>query len=200
MAVAMMAGPQIISAVMLATSRDPKRNSGAFVGGVALGLAFGLTVSYVTAELANDGGGGGNNSSGGSDIFKWVIVGLLLVATVIEFRGRKEVKTPKWMISLQQADPQGAFKLGLLLILLMPSDIIIMLSVGEYLSLNGLTLIDSLGFALLTVLIAALPVLAYLIGGKRAEAALPKLREWMSTNSWMISIGVYIFFIYALAG
>ena len=199
MAVAMMAGPQIISAVMLATSRDPKRNSSAFVGGVALGIAIGLTVSYVTAQLANDGGGG-NNSSGGSNIFKWVIVGLLLVATVIEFRGRHEVKTPKWMISLQQADPKGAFKLGLLLILLMPSDIIVMLSVGEYLSLNGLTLIDSLGFASLTVLIAALPVLAYLIGGKRAEAALPKLREWMSTNSWMISIGVYIFFIYALAG
>jgi hypothetical protein len=184
---------------MLATSRDPKRNSGAFVGGVALGIAIGLTVSYVTAQLANEGGGG-NSSSGGSNIFKWVIVGLLLVATVIEFRGRHEVKTPKWMISLQQADPQGAFKLGLLLILLMPSDIIVMLSVGEYLSLNGLTLIDSLGFALLTVLIAALPALAYMIGGKRAEAALPKLREWMSTNSWMISIGVYIFFIYALAG
>jgi hypothetical protein len=199
MAVAMMAGPQIISAVMLATSGAPVRNSTAFVGGVATALAIGLTVSFVSAELLNDAATGGDGGSG-SDLITGVIVVLLIVAAVIEFRGRHGAETPAWMIALHEADPRGAYKLGLLLILFMPSDVIVMLSVGQYLSQNGLGLLDGLGFALLTVLIAALPLITLKIGGERAEEALPRLREWMAANAWLISIGVYVFFIYALTG
>jgi hypothetical protein len=195
LAVAMMLGPQIVSSVFLATSRRPKPNSLAYLGGVGLALAIGLTVSFVTAKLFNSGAE--EPGAGGSAVFKWLVVGALVALAIKAFLGRHEVKTPEWMSSLQQAEPGSAFKLGLLLILVMPTDIVVMLAVGEYLVLNGLSLLDAAGFAVLTLLIAALPLLAYLLAGERAEEGLPAIQDWMNEKSWLISIVVYAFFIYA---
>ncbi|MFF4229028.1 GAP family protein [Streptomyces sp. NPDC001820] len=50
----------------------------------------------------------------------------------------------------------------------------------------------------LTVLIAALPLLGRLLFGRRAERAMPKVREWMNSHSWLISIiacGIFIVLI-----
>jgi hypothetical protein len=58
---------------------------------------------------------------------------------------------------------------------------------------------DSFGaavpFILLTALIAALPLLAYLIFHRRAVRATPKLRDWMNANSWLVNIIVCAIFI-----
>jgi hypothetical protein len=45
MAVVMSAGPQIVTATFLATSQGAKRNSLAFLGGVAVATTIGVTVS-----------------------------------------------------------------------------------------------------------------------------------------------------------
>ena len=45
LAIVMVAGPQIISAILLATSRDARRNSLAFVAGVALAITLGTLVA-----------------------------------------------------------------------------------------------------------------------------------------------------------
>ena len=68
------------------------------------------------------------------------------------------------------ADPKQALKTGLLVILLMPSDIIIMLTVGVNLTQNNLGLVAALPFIGATVLIAALPLLLYLLFQRRAAA------------------------------
>lgn len=195
LAIAMMLGPQIVSSVFLATSRRPVPNSVAYLGGIALALSVGLTVSYVTARLVNSGTE--DPGSGGSAVFKWLIVGLLVSLSMKAYLGRHEVRTPQWMTALQEAEPRSAFKLGVLLIVAMPTDIIVMLAVGEFLVLNDLGLVDALGFALLTLLLAALPVIAYVLAGPRAAQSLPKIRDWMNQKSWLISIVVYAFFIYA---
>jgi threonine/homoserine/homoserine lactone efflux protein len=191
----MMLGPQIVSSVFLATSRRPVPNSLAYLGGITLGLSIGLTVSFVSAKLINSGAD--EPGTGGSAVFKWLIVGGLVYLSIRAYRGRHEVETPEWMTALQEAEPGAAFKLGLLLILLMPTDIIVMLAVGEYLVLNDLALIDALGFALATLLLAGAPLIGYVLVGARAEEALPKIRDWMNEKSWLISIIVYGFFIYA---
>jgi high-affinity Fe2+/Pb2+ permease len=54
MAVVMSAGPQIVTATFLATSRNPRRNSTAFLAGVALATTIGVTVFY----LLGSGAGG----------------------------------------------------------------------------------------------------------------------------------------------
>jgi hypothetical protein len=65
---------------------------------------------------------------------------------------------PKWMGRLQQANPASAAGIGLLLYLLMPTDLISMATVGAYLARQGESWWHSLGFVTLTVLIAGLAV------------------------------------------
>ena len=139
-----------------------------------------------------------DNSETGDDILTYLIVALLVFLSIKTFMERKTAKTPEWMGTLQEAEPKFAFRLGLILILLMPTDIIIMLSAGAYLVLNGFEFTESFLLIGATTLIAALPLLAILLVGPRADEAMPHIREWMTKNSWLISIVVYVFFIYAM--
>jgi Sap, sulfolipid-1-addressing protein len=50
-------------------------------------------------------------------------------------------------------------------------------------------------FVFLALLLVALPALAVLVMGERAKKVLPKIRNWMNTNSWIVSEVVLVFFI-----
>ena len=191
----MMLGPQVISSIFFATSKRSRPNSWAYVAGGALGATLGMLVAYYSAKLL---GVATDNSEQGDDILTWVIVALLVFLTIKTFLGRKTAKTPKWMGKLQEAEPKFAFRLGLTPILLMPTDIIIMLSAGAYLVLNEFAFTESFLLIGTTTLIAALPILSLVIVGQKADEAIPGIREWMNKNSWLVSIIVYVFFIYAM--
>ena len=45
------------------------------------------------------------------------------------------------------------------------------------------------------MLIAGLPFIVLLIMGRRAEPALPNVREWMNANSWIVNEAVLLFFL-----
>jgi hypothetical protein len=96
---------------------------------------------------------------------------------------------------LQQADPKQPFRTGLLVILVMPSDLIVMLTVATNLEQSGDSLAAAVPFILATALVAALPLLGYLIFHRRAVGAMPKLRDWMNANSWLVNIIVCAVFI-----
>ena len=68
-------------------------------------------------------------------------------------------------------------------------------TVGGYLSAHNESLVKALTFVLLTGLLVGSPLLVLLTMGKRAEATLPKIRDWMSTNSWIVSEIVIVFFL-----
>ncbi len=65
----------------------------------------------------------------------------------------------------------------------MPSDIIVMLTVGVNLEHNDSSVAAALPFIVATVLVAALPLLAVLLFHRRAESAMPKVRDWMNPHS-----------------
>jgi hypothetical protein len=67
--------------------------------------------------------------------------------------------------------------------------------VGINLAQNDVSLLAAVPFMAATILIAALPVLSYLLFRRRAELAMPKVRDWMNTHSWLVNIIVYIVFI-----
>src|SRR5215470_5982214 len=116
MAVVMSAGPQIVTATFLATSQNPRRNSLAFLAGVAAATTLGVTVFYSV------GGIGGKKSGGGKDWLDWVIIALLVALAVLVFLRRNEKKDPpKWMGRLESADPPFAARMGFLLYLVMPT-------------------------------------------------------------------------------
>ena len=194
LAFVMVAGPQIISAIFLATSEAWKKNSAAFLTGVLLAVAGFVTVAYVLVRLLFDAAGSSHETS----TRVWLDGGLVLLlafAAVHTFLTRKTSKPPKWMGKLEDATTKMSFRLGFLLLGLFPTDIVTNVVVGSHLARNGDPWWYCLPFVLLVLLFEALPVLFVLILGKRAAVILPKVRDWMNTNSWVVSEVVLVFFI-----
>jgi len=200
LAITMMAGPQIMTALILTTSKWPVASSGAFVGAVGLTASVGVWLySRIgqwlggTVPLHEAGG-----PSGAAKLLQVLLVLVLIVLALRSYRGRKTSQAPKWMASLFGASPGRAFLLGCGLIFFMPTDIVVMLTVGLNLASNNLDLLSAVPFLLLTTLIAALPLISYLLFYKRAAALMPKVRDWMQRNSWLVNIFVYALFIYLI--
>jgi membrane protein implicated in regulation of membrane protease activity len=60
----------------------------------------------------------------------------------------------------------------------MPSDLLIMMTVAANLAQNNSSFVAGLPFLAATVLVAALPVLFYLLFRRRAEQLMPKVSDW----------------------
>src|SRR5215211_9195875 len=132
LAITMMAGPQIMSAIIFLTTPKPLKVSASFIVGVAVATTVGVTIALAVASLLGSNGSLGDSSDAGSTghIIQYLLVGLLVVLAVRNYVRRETVEPPRWLGALQSADSKTALKTGLLVILLMPSDVIIMLTVG----------------------------------------------------------------------
>jgi Sap, sulfolipid-1-addressing protein len=150
MAFVMIAGPQILSAIFLATSERWRGNSAAFLAGAALSITAFVTIAYVVGGGASDAGASHNTL----DVFVLV---LLVAAGVHVFLARKTAEPPKWMGRLQSATPRVSFGLGFLLLGIFPTDILTSWAVGTYLANHDDPWWHYLPFVLLTLLLLALP-------------------------------------------
>jgi threonine/homoserine/homoserine lactone efflux protein len=197
LAITMMAGPQIMSAIIFVTSPRAGRISLAFLIGVFSATVIGTLLAFGLANLLGGQVSLGDSSDSGStgNVIQYVLVGLLVLAAIKNFVGRETVEPPKWLGKLQEAGPREALRTGLLVILLMPSDIIIMLTVGMNLEHTNSSFWASLPFIAATLFVASLPLLVYFLFGTRAREAMPKVRNWMNDNSWAVNIIVCVIFI-----
>lgn len=192
LAIAMVAGPQIISAFFFATSPKWRSDSTAFILGAATALFLVVTIAYLIAHHIAGGGSEGGTKSRGLEI---AILALLVFAMAYVFHRRTRTDPPKWMGKLQTATPRFTLKLGFLLLALFPTDIVTSISVGAHLANQGHPWSHVLPFIFFTLLLLALPALAILVLGERAKRELPKIRNWMDTNSWIVSEVVLAFFV-----
>lgn len=196
MAIVMVAGPQILSAIFLATTENWRRNSIAYVTGAALSITLFVTIAFFLID--------GATSGGPSDTVYIIVLVLLVAAAINAYRTRETSEPPKWMGKLQSATPRFSFRLGFLLLGIFPTDILTSFAVGSYLSNEGDPWWHLLPFLGLTLLFLALPALVLLAFGERAQGFLPKARDWMNTNSWVVNeivIGLFIVLtINSLAG
>jgi threonine/homoserine/homoserine lactone efflux protein len=188
LAFVMIAGPQILSAIFLATSENWLRNSAAYLAGAALSITLIVSITYLVSS-------GPPREGGSNDTVNVIVLVLLLAAMVYVFLTRKKAEPPKWMGKLETATPRVSFRLGFLLLGAFPTDILTSVAVGSYLSGHGDPWWHFLPFLLVTLLFLALPVLIVLAFGKRGRAFLPKARDWMNANSWLVSEIVLVFFI-----
>jgi hypothetical protein len=198
LAITMMAGPQIMTAIIFVTHPTAVRVSLAFLIGVAVAATLGTTIFYLLAGTIDLGDPSDTGSTG--TIIQLVLVGLLLALAIRMYLNRETAEPPKWMGALLQASPRKALTMGFLLIFVMPTDIVSMMTVAVNLEQSGDSLSAAVPFLALTLLIAALPLLAYLLFGRRAKEAMPKVRDWMTTNSWLVNIfvlGIFIVLILA---
>jgi hypothetical protein len=188
MAFVMVAGPQILSSFFFALREDWRRTSWAYVLGAAISISIIVTLAFLLSD--------GATSSGASDkTIYYIVLALLLYGMLHTFSTRKTAEPPKWMGKLQTATPRFAFKLGFLLLGVFPSDLITSLSVGSFLNASGDPLWHAFGFLGLTLLLLGSPALAVTIMGERAERVLPKVRDWMTDNSWIVNELVLLLFV-----
>jgi succinate dehydrogenase hydrophobic anchor subunit len=186
--VVMVAGPQILSAVFLATSEQWRRNSAVFVAGAGFSITLVITVAYVLGIGAV--GQGASNTT-----LSAIILVVLLIAMVQTYRTRDEAEPPEWMGKLGTATPRFSFRLGFLLLGFFPTNLLTSVAVGSYLAATGAQWVDALPFVFLTLFVLGAPALVLLAFGERAETFLPKARNWMETNSWVVNEVVIVFFI-----
>ena len=188
MAFVMVAGPQLLSAIFLATSGDWRRNSAAYLAGAALSITLIITIAFVAGIGVSDAGAS-------NDAVYIVILVLLVAAALNTFLKRKQSAPPKWMGRLQTATPKLSFRLGFLLLGVFPTDILTSFAVGSYLSTHGDPWWHLLPFLALTLMFLALPAILIIALGQRGQTLLPKVRDWMNANSWVVSEIVIVFFI-----
>ena len=199
LAITMMAGPQIMSAIIFVTSARAVRTSLAFVIGVLVAVTAGVSILLGLHSLLDLDLGSSSDSGSTGHIIQYVLIALLVAAAIRNYVQRKTIEPPKWLGKLQEAGPREALKTGLLVIGVMPSDLVVMATVATNLTQNDHGLPEAVPFILLTALIAALPLLGYLLFHRRAVTAMPKLRDWMNANSWLVNIIVCAIFLVLIA-
>ena len=202
LAITMNAGPQILSAIIFVTALKPLKLSASFLAGVVIAVTAGVTITYTLASALGNSVSLGSSSESGSlgNIIQYLLVGLLVFLAIKSYVRRETTEPPRWLGTLQNAKPRTAFKAGLLLLSVFPSDFVILLTVGTNLAQNNASLLAAVPFIAATVFIAALPVLSYLLFRRRAQRLMPKVRDWMNTNSWLVNIIAYVIFIVLILG
>jgi hypothetical protein len=194
LALIMVMGPQILTSIFLVTSREPVKNSIAMLIGVVAAACISLAIWFgIVKAIGID-----PKEGGGPTTADWIVAGLLALAAIHTFMGRGTASVPKWMTALQEAEPKRAFTLAFLLILLMPTDIVAVISTANWLHDNDQNLLHGWPLVAATTLLMALPFLAYLLLGHRARNAMPRIRDWLTTNAWLVNIIVIVYFIYQL--
>jgi Sap-like sulfolipid-1-addressing protein len=198
LAITMMAGPQIISSIIFVTrEHGAVKVSLAYVSAVGIAASVGILICMGLAnvlgnvvDLESDAG-----QSTAAKVIQITLVGLLIVRAVTIYLNRADSEPPKWLGTLQAASPRRAFEIGALLILLFPGDVVVMLTTAVHLVSNGHSFVDALPLIGLTTLIAASPLLFYLLFRRKAAEVMPKVRDWMNSHSWVINIVVCLVFV-----
>jgi hypothetical protein len=196
LAITMNAGPQIMSAIIFVTTPKALKLSAYFMAGVVIAVTVGVTITFTLASVLGGTISLGDPSDSGSlgNIIQYVLVGLLVILSIRSYLTRATSEPPRWLGAMQNASPRTAFLAGLLLLSIFPSDFVVLITVGVNLAQSG-SLLAAVPFVAATILIAALPVLSYLLFRHRAQRLMPKVRDWMNTNSWLVNIIVYVIFI-----
>ena len=194
LACVMVAGPQIISAIFLATSPGWARDSAAYLGGAVISITLVVSFTYLITRLAGAAAGTAHHTQvqNGIDIGVAVLLVILAVGT---FRKRAESEPPRWMGKLENATGRLSFVLGFLLLGFFPADLLTSIAVGAHLGGHADPWWHAGLFVLVTLFLLAIPALLVLVLGKRAAAVLPAIRDWLNGNAWLVSEAVIAFFL-----
>jgi hypothetical protein len=192
LAFVMIAGPQIITSFFFATSEGWARTSFAYVAGAAVSVTAFVSAAYLIAAGVKSAT---ENDHTTNLTIDWIVLALLAILIVRVYLTRKTAEPPKWMGRLQSATPKFAFVLGMLLLGVFPTDILTSITAGLHVARAGDSWWQCLPFVGLTLFFLALPALGVVVLGKRAEDVLPKMRNWMTDNSWVVSEIVLLFFV-----
>ncbi|MFG2165313.1 GAP family protein [Micromonospora chersina] len=198
LAVVMVAGTQVVAAVLLASAERPRAASLGYLAGAGAVVVTGVTLSWLLTRALR-----GPEARAETDVVRfertasridWAVLALLVVLGVVVYLRRHRTGPPRWMGRLRRADPGYALRLGVVLVATAPTDDLTMAAVGASVARHDLAWWHLLPFVLLTLGLLAVPLLILLLARGRAATALPRLRAWTDRHGWVVSEVVIAFF------
>lgn len=191
-AVGVLISPFPIVGLILILLSDKARSNSLFY---MLGWIFGNGAVFTVAMLFMGAGlrAGGEPGTIAKVIFL-ILGSLLILCAIREFSKRprrgEEPKTPKWFAKMSKINPAGATGFGLFLSALNPKNALLSLSAGAGVGMLDLPAALNIAAAVLFTLIAScsiiVPVIAFLIAGRRLEHILDSVRDWLIQNNAVI--------------
>jgi Sap, sulfolipid-1-addressing protein len=195
LALTMNLGPQIITNITLVTTKNPVKKLFCYLASALVSSTVITMLAFVLFDLLNTSPKVSNNPSTAQRAVDLVFVGLLVFLIVRTFLKRKKREIPRWLSEIEDASPRRVFIIGLMLFSFMPTDLITMITVAGYLARNKLHFYAVLPFIALTMILASLPLLFYLLFRKPAQKIMPQVQDWLDTNAWIVNEVVLVFFI-----
>jgi threonine/homoserine/homoserine lactone efflux protein len=177
-----------------------------FLGGWVVGIVAASAV-FVWLAGTQDLATGGQPST----LSSWIRVALgvlLLLAGLRQWRNRPELgaeaRMPGWMRRIDSLNPGAALGLGFLLSAVNPKNLLLIVGASVSIAQASLsTTDDAIAFAVFTVIgsiTVALPTLAYLIMGERAQPSLDRAKTWLSVNNTAVMAVLFLVFGFTLLG
>lgn len=195
--------PVMVVAVILLLSADKGfKKALAFIAGRL--LCYGLWAViflFVFQSIAQSAGEP-------AQITLWIKIalGVLLVVLAVKniVRRKKSPGQPKWMAKLDKARPIALFGIGFGLSVVQVRYVVLMLAGATIITAAGLPpgqiVITASALVLLIIWIQLLPLIIYLIMGKKAASVLASLKEWTIRHQNIINFIVLLLFGLILIG
>ncbi|KQW53146.1 hypothetical protein ASC77_02275 [Nocardioides sp. Root1257] len=182
----------VIPAILVLAAPRPRATGSAYLGGWLAGMTVMVLAATVLASVLEQG-----------ETPTWAIVvrlvlGLLLIGLgVRKWLGRAaDAGTPAWMESLRTTTPRRSFRLALTLAVANPKHLMLAFAAGLYagasdLEAAGLVLAAVLFIAVASVSVAV-PILAFLVLGDRAQPPLQRVEAWLVRHNAVLLAVVVI--------
>ena len=194
----------IAAVILMLFSGRARVNSVSFMVAWVVGIALVTTVVVLIPGLEA-------NNSEPSDTTGWIklVLGVLLLAVgVRQWRTRPgpddEVPVPGWMAKIDELKPGASFGLGFALSALNPKNLLLAIAAGASIGALPLSTGETVGAVVVFTLIAAItvtvPVVGYLIVGKRLDPTLDHAKAWLIGNNTAVMAVLLVVFGVSLLG
>ncbi len=194
----------IAAVILMLFSGRARVNSVSFMVAWVVGIALVTTVVVLIPGLEA-------NNSEPSDTTGWIklVLGVLLLAVgVRQWRTRPgpddEVPVPGWMAKIDELKPGASFGLGFVLSALNPKNLLLAIAAGASIGALPLSTSETVGAVAVFTMIAAItvtvPVVAYLIAGKRLDPTLDRTKAWLIGNNAAVMAVLLLVFGVSLLG
>lgn len=199
---------QILAMIALLLAANARRNGAAFGVGWLIGL-FGLTA--IMTFLVDAGEEAVGESAGGPGIGAWirVVVGVAMLYFAFRtWRARPKPGEPQddpaWMARLGELSLFRSLRLGMLLVVVDPLNLLMCAGVASLIGDAGLGGAQTVALLIVFTILGSVtivgPILYFLVRGAAIEPALAEIRGWMTTNQTAVSMAVLILLGFVLLG
>ena len=185
----------IIPGILVLGTPRPRPTSVAFLIGWVLGIAV-ITGAFVGgADVSNDG----LDSKPTWAPYVRIALGLALIAFgIYRWLGRnRAAHNPKWMTAMSSMGPGRAFITAIVLTVANLKVFAMCAAAGVAIGTAALGRTGAwqavLIFTALSASTVAIPVLGYLVAGKRLDAPLGRVKDWMERNHSALVAGILLF-------